>query len=102
MAMYVFTCLMLPMQVDRKVVENYVQNLIDSVAITDASAYWSDHGRKSLQRFMHHSYHIKPLWADAVLQSPTQAARFLMENQPLFRRMVRQGTGVEHFEWLLP
>ena len=33
LAMYVFTCLMLPMQIDRKVVENYVMSLIDSVAI---------------------------------------------------------------------
>ena len=40
MAKFVFTNLMLPMQIDRKVVERYVQIFLDSVAITNKEAYW--------------------------------------------------------------
>ena len=40
MAKFVFTNLMLPMQVDRKVVDQYVKILLDTVAVTNNEAYW--------------------------------------------------------------
>ena len=58
--MYVFTNLMLPMQVNRKVVENYVASLIDSVAIVDKYAYWSEPDYKRFKKLLHHT---KPIWA---------------------------------------
>ena len=40
MAKFVFTNLMLPMQLDRKVVDQYVKILLDTVAVTNNEAYW--------------------------------------------------------------
>ena len=84
---------MLPMQVNRKVVENYVMSLIDSVAIVDKYAYWNERDYKRFKKLLHHT---KPIWADI------QQAFLYLVDIPLFSRMLRQGTSPGFFRELIP
>lgn len=89
MARHIFTNLMLPMQVDRKVVEDYVQIFLDEVSITDRDAYWDESLHEPLTK---------------ILNGKTQAwenidkAVLFLADKPLFRRLRPQGYSIEQFK----
>lgn len=82
LAKYVFTNLMLPMQVQRKIVENYVQYFLDNIQITNEDAYWDDKVQKPLAKILHYKHQT---W-----ENIDQAVKYLRE-MPLFKRLEANG-----------
>lgn len=93
MAKYIFTNLMLPMQVDRKVVEDYVQIFLDEVSITDRDAYWDEALHEPLGKLIHFK---TQKW-----ESIDKAVLYLAD-KPLFKRLRNGGSSLEHFKELIP
>lgn len=83
---------MLPMQEDRKVVEDCVISLVDSVGIADKEAYWNEQDYKRFKRTFHHT---RNTWTDL------DGAQTYLRELPLFRRMARQGYSAAQFKSLL-
>ena len=54
MAKTVFTTLMMPMQVNRREVEGYVQMFKETLAIQEPSYYFDEDQYTDLQKFVHH------------------------------------------------
>lgn len=51
-----FTNLMLPLQINRKVVEDNVQQFLDCVSITDKDAYWDQKLYEPLDDILHYKH----------------------------------------------
>ena len=84
---------MLPMQIDRKVVENYLQQFLEQVAILDPEAFYDKFLFTRLQGLIH--FHNKT-WVKF-----EQSVMFLRE-QPLFSRLTAHGVTSLQFLEILP
>ena len=78
LAKCVLTNLMLPMQVNRKIVENYVQLFLESVQITNKDAYWDADRDLRLNSLLHYKTNQ---WEDE------QKGIEFISNLPLFKRL---------------
>lgn len=93
MARYIFTNLMLPMQTDRKIVENYAQIFLDEISIIDRDAYWDESLHEPLTKIIHFKTYK---W-----ENPDKAVLYLSD-KPLFKRLWKQGYTPERLKKLLP
>lgn len=93
MARYIFTNLMLPMQSDRKIVENYAQIFLDEVSIIDRDAYWDESIHEPLTRIIHFKTYK---WENV------DKAVLYLSDKPLFKRLWKQGYTPEKMKKLLP
>ena len=73
---------MLPMQVNRKIVENYVQLFLESVQITNKDAYWDAGRANELDGLLHYKTRE---WEDEA-----KGIAFLRK-MPLFKRLKNNG-----------
>ena len=80
------------MQVNRRIVENYVQSFLDNIQIANMQAYWDENLHKPLLKTLHHKYHT---W-----DNPALAVKWIKE-RPLFKRLVKNGYTYTQFLELL-
>lgn len=93
MAKLVFTNLMLPVQVNRKIVENYVQQFLEHISIRNKEAFFDKNLFNEVNKITH--YKTKK-WTH-----PGKAVDFL-STSPLFKRLLDQGVTREEFVEMLP
>jgi hypothetical protein len=88
-----FTNLMLPLQFNRKVVEENIQTFLDCVSITDQEAYWDEDLYKPLDQILHFKHRTWTNVGRAVLY---------MREMPLFRRLMTAGLTNTELKDLIP
>ena len=88
---------MLPMQINRKIVENYVRLFSDSISIVDPEAYWDNEQYKKMCEPLNKIIHFRTRQFD----EPDQAIGFL-RGMPLFKMLIKQGLTIDEFKDLIP
>jgi hypothetical protein len=88
LAKQIFMSLMLPMHVNRKIVEDAVYDFTDCVNYADTDQYWDNTIHEPLNKILHYK---TGQWSDI------EKAILWLREMPLFKRMVKQGFSTDDF-----